>query len=119
MNWIVRLTLPLMLGACVAVGVAPIGVTPVGPGEVLPGNAPRVGTGFARPGPIVPGPGCDRTVFDPSVILGRRPQDLGLQSFPYAVRVIPPGTAITMDYSSSRLNLETDSRGIITRFYCG
>ncbi|MDQ2090896.1 I78 family peptidase inhibitor [Marimonas arenosa] len=36
-----------------------------------------------------------------------------------AVRIIPPGTAVTMDYRQDRLNVETDGAGIITRIYCG
>lgn len=35
------------------------------------------------------------------------------------VRIIPPGTAITMDYRAERLNVETDAAGVITRLYCG
>ncbi|KAB2881814.1 MAG: hypothetical protein F9K34_15995 [Albidovulum sp.] len=97
--------LPLLLGACVAA----VGTPPRGP---LPG-------GPQAPGWIVPGPGCDRTDFDPALILGRRPEDLGLERFPFPIRVIAPGQAVTMDYSAARLNLETDGRGRITRFHCG
>ena len=35
------------------------------------------------------------------------------------VRIIPPGTAVTMDYRPTRLNVETDTAGVITRIYCG
>lgn len=99
------LALPLALGACVAtVGTAPPGPHPTDP---------------LGPGWIVPGPSCDRTDFDPALILGRRPEDLGLERFPFAVRVIAPGMAVTMDYSASRLNLETDASGRIIRFHCG
>ncbi|MFN3936352.1 MAG: I78 family peptidase inhibitor [Gemmobacter sp.] len=35
------------------------------------------------------------------------------------VRVIAPGTAVTMDYRTDRLNLETNRRNRITRVYCG
>lgn len=35
------------------------------------------------------------------------------------LRIIPPGTAVTMDYRPTRLNVETDKSGIITRVYCG
>lgn len=35
------------------------------------------------------------------------------------VRIIAPGTAVTMDYRADRLNVETDEAGIITRVYCG
>lgn len=35
------------------------------------------------------------------------------------VRVIPPGTAVTMDFLPHRLNIETDRRSRITRVFCG
>ena len=34
-------------------------------------------------------------------------------------RIIPPGTAVTMDFRDDRLNVETDEDGVITRIYCG
>lgn len=99
------LALPLVLGACVAaVGTPPAGSRPGGP----------QGTGW-----IEPGPSCDRTDFDPAQIIGRRPEELGLERFSYPVRVILPGMAVTMDYSPARLNLEVDERGHIFRFHCG
>lgn len=97
--------LPLALGACVAT----VGTLPPGPHPTTP-----PGTGWTGPGP-----GCDRADLDPAQILGRRPEDLGLDRFPFPVRVIAPGMAVTMDYSAARLNLETDARGRITRFFCG
>ena len=38
---------------------------------------------------------------------------------PERTRIIPPGTAVTMDYIPDRLNLEVDDQGLITRVYCG
>ena len=35
------------------------------------------------------------------------------------VRIIPPGSAVTMDYFAGRLNVELDAQGRITRLYCG
>jgi len=35
------------------------------------------------------------------------------------IRVIGPGQAITMDFSPSRLNIEHDDAGKITRVWCG
>jgi Peptidase inhibitor I78 family len=35
------------------------------------------------------------------------------------VRVIEPGQAITMDFNPSRLNIDLDSAGVITRVWCG
>ena len=34
-------------------------------------------------------------------------------------RIIPPGTAITMDYSADRVNFDLDAGGRITRVWCG
>lgn len=34
-------------------------------------------------------------------------------------RVIKPGDAVTMDYSSGRLNIELDEKGKIVRIACG
>jgi len=36
-----------------------------------------------------------------------------------AVRVIRPGTAVTMDYRGDRLNLKTDDGGVILSVSCG
>ena len=36
-----------------------------------------------------------------------------------ALRIIPPGSAVTMDYNADRLNVEIDAAGIITRLSCG
>lgn len=35
------------------------------------------------------------------------------------LRVIAPGTVVTMDYRPDRLNIETDDQGRITRLKCG
>ncbi|WP_294235553.1 I78 family peptidase inhibitor [uncultured Sphingomonas sp.] len=36
-----------------------------------------------------------------------------------SLRVIAPGTVVTMDYRPDRLNIETDAAGRITRLNCG
>jgi hypothetical protein len=36
-----------------------------------------------------------------------------------AIRVIGPDQAVTMDFSPSRLNIDHDKTGIITRVWCG
>jgi hypothetical protein len=46
-----------------------------------------------------------------SVLAGRR--------FSQPLRVIPPGQAVTMDYSPARLNIEIDARGRIAAVHCG
>lgn len=35
------------------------------------------------------------------------------------VRLIRPGTAVTMDYRDDRMNVKLDDRDVITRIYCG
>jgi len=44
---------------------------------------------------------------------------VGEHDFADGTRIIPPGTAVTMDFRSDRLNVETDEGGTITRIYCG
>jgi len=34
-------------------------------------------------------------------------------------RIIPPGTAVTMDFSPNRVNFDLDAGGRITRVWCG
>jgi hypothetical protein len=36
-----------------------------------------------------------------------------------AIRWIPPGAAVTMDYREDRLNIELDGRNRVTRLRCG
>lgn len=36
-----------------------------------------------------------------------------------SLRVIPPNTAVTMDYRQDRLNIETDAGGKVTGVKCG
>lgn len=36
-----------------------------------------------------------------------------------SLRVIAPGTVVTMDFRPERLNIETDANGRITRIKCG
>lgn len=35
------------------------------------------------------------------------------------VRVLPPGSAVTMDYLEERLNVDLDAEGRVLRAYCG
>ncbi|MGE7204466.1 I78 family peptidase inhibitor [Sphingomonas sp. NPDC019816] len=35
------------------------------------------------------------------------------------IRVIAPGDAVTMDYRTDRLNIETDAAGRVTKVRCG
>lgn len=35
------------------------------------------------------------------------------------LRIIPPNSAVTMDYNTERLNVDIDDRGRVTRIWCG
>ena len=35
------------------------------------------------------------------------------------LRILEPGSMVTMDYRADRLNIDTDEAGIITKVYCG
>ena len=38
---------------------------------------------------------------------------------PAALRIIPPNSAVTMDFRADRVNVDTDAKGMITRIWCG
>lgn len=50
-------------------------------------------------------------------LVGQRADPATLPDVP--MRIIAPGMAVTMDYNPHRLNVETDSVGIIARLSCG
>ncbi|HQU66834.1 MAG TPA: I78 family peptidase inhibitor [Albidovulum sp.] len=68
---------------------------------------------------IVFGKGCSTSDFGPNALIGRRAEAIPFADFPFPVRVVKPGMAVTMDYSEARLTVETDAKGIITRHSCG
>lgn len=68
---------------------------------------------------IVFGKGCSTSEFGPRALIGRRAESIPFADFPFPVRVVKPGMAVTMDYSAARLTVETDAKGIITRHGCG
>jgi hypothetical protein len=84
----------LALSACVS--QSPVGVPPPVPGEEDQCGA------VARQG-----------------LIGQSREVLAEKSFTGPVRVIGPNQAVTMDFNPERINLETDSVGIITRVFCG
>lgn len=71
-----------------------------------------------QPSGIVFGKGCSATQFDSGALIGRKAESVPFADFPFPVRVVKPGMAVTMDYSEARLTVETDARGIITRYGC-
>lgn len=52
-------------------------------------------------------------------LIGQDKAVLAAMTFPMGTRVIEPGMAVTEDYSPSRLNLDIDQSGRITRVWCG
>ncbi len=62
---------------------------------------------------------CVASEFGADALVGRRAQSIPFADFPFPVRVVKPGMAVTMDYSEARLTVETDRDGIITRASCG
>lgn len=52
-------------------------------------------------------------------LVGQDKAVLAAMTFPAGTRVIEPGTAVTEDYSASRLNIDVDASGTITGVWCG
>lgn len=52
-------------------------------------------------------------------LVGQPVKGLETMRFDQVVRIIRPDTAVTMDYSAERLNIEVDEADIITRVSCG
>lgn len=52
-------------------------------------------------------------------LVGQNRSVLAMMTLPAPVRVIEPGMAVTMDYVESRLNIDLDAKGRISRVYCG
>lgn len=52
-------------------------------------------------------------------LVGQKASVLQTMRFSQVVRVIEPGMAVTMDFSATRLNIEVDEEGVISRVSCG
>jgi len=52
-------------------------------------------------------------------LVGQPATVLDTMRFTQSVRVIRPGTAVTMDYQPGRLNIRVDAKGLITEVACG
>jgi len=52
-------------------------------------------------------------------LVGQPATVLETMEFANPVRIIRPGTAVTMDYNESRMNIAVDRAGRISRVYCG
>jgi hypothetical protein len=52
-------------------------------------------------------------------LVGQDKAVFAAMTLPTGTRIIEPGMAITEDYSPSRLNIDLDDNGRITRVWCG
>ena len=86
---------------------------------LLAACAPRT----ASISPVSPGPGgkelatCGADRFQ--TLVGQTQEDLLQTRILGPVRVIRPGTAVTMDFIASRLNIFLDDTETVTRVSCG
>jgi hypothetical protein len=62
---------------------------------------------------------CAASEFGPKALIGRRAESIPFEDYPFPVRIVAPGMAVTMDYSDARLTVETDAQGVIMRAQCG
>ena len=74
--------------------------------------------GDAGPGPAPdPAPTCDANAL--KYLEGQRIGEIDTATLPQPLRVIPHGTAVTMEYRAGRYNLELDDEDRVVRIFCG
>ena len=97
-------------GLSLAVATAALGLAACVPAEPYPG----------QPYPDPVGGGVNQCgALDLQFLVGGPASALDTMRFNKPVRVIYPGTAVTMDYNAERLNFEVDRAGRISRVSCG
>jgi len=69
----------------------------------------------AEPGAVE----CGAAAFQHLVGQPVTPNEAEIGSGDRPVRIIPPGTAVTMDHRPDRLNVDLDENDVITRIWCG
>lgn len=70
-----------------------------------------------RPEPVPPvADACGAQGYQ--YLIGEKSVVLEGLSLPKDTRIIPPDTAVTMDYRPDRLNIELDAKDRITRVHC-
>jgi hypothetical protein len=95
-GWTVAAVAALGLQACVPQGGA-------GGGTVVPSTAPDA---------------CGAAALQD--LVGRPITDFEAMSMgPKTLRVLRPGDAMTLDFSETRLNVDVDQNGNISRIWCG
>ena len=74
----------------------------------------------AEPGvetPVLGEGGCDADML--GYLVGQDINEIDVDTLPQPRRIIPPGTAVTMDYRAERTNIELDEDDRVVRVYCG
>lgn len=68
--------------------------------------------------PQIPQAGqCDPGTY--AAFIGQNEEIFARATFPAPMRIIPPGSAVTMDFRPDRVNFDLDADGTITRVWCG
>ena len=102
----------VVLAGCAERQVPPPGRTSpptMGSRPVGPGDAPDIdGCGLGSIGDLV-----GKTITDTMA------DDARKRSGARAVRVIRPGTMVTMDFRPDRLNIDVNDKGVVTNLRCG
>ncbi|SLN45689.1 Peptidase inhibitor I78 family protein [Roseovarius litorisediminis] len=52
-------------------------------------------------------------------LIGVRPDDFVFETLGVPFRILPPGSAMTMDHNPKRLNVSVDDANRISRLWCG
>jgi hypothetical protein len=76
----------------------------------------------AEPVAALPSDGCTASAVQSLIGHPVNPgvlEQARLQAGAQRARVLRPGTAVTLEYDSQRLNLDTDDADVITRASCG
>lgn len=67
--------------------------------------------------PVLGEGGCDAEML--GYLVGQDINEIDVATLPQPRRIIPPGTAVTMDYRADRTNIELDEDDRVVRVYCG
>ncbi|WP_254216473.1 I78 family peptidase inhibitor [Tabrizicola sp. TH137] len=87
----------------------------LGTAACVPSSPPYAGD----PGPVSGGGVNACGALDLQYLVGAPARDLEAIQFNKPVRVIYPGSAVTMDFNPERLNFEVDRAGRVARVTCG
>jgi len=83
-----------------------------------PNGASDGGLDTAPPPPIEEtAPSCPAEAYQ--VLLGQQRRELAVESLPRPHRIYGHLDMVTMDYRAERMNIVSDSDGVIIRVFCG